>query len=97
MGMLMASKKDPVENVEFINLLCRLGVSYHFETEIEDHVDYVHDALPNLLENDDHDLHTVALLFRVLRQYGCKVSSGNDLSILHFFINSIYTWIHVWE
>ncbi|KAJ6907944.1 terpene synthase 6 [Populus alba x Populus x berolinensis] len=75
MAMLMASRKDPVENVEFINLLCRLGVSYHFETEIEDQVVYVHDALPNLLENNDHDLHTVALLFRVLRQYGCKVSS----------------------
>ncbi|KAG6768318.1 hypothetical protein POTOM_027226 [Populus tomentosa] len=90
MAMLMASKKDPVENVEFINLLCRLGVSYHFETEIEDQVDYVHDALPNLLENNDHDLHTVALLFRVLRQYGCKVSSGNDLSILHFFISSMH-------
>ncbi|KAJ6951560.1 hypothetical protein NC653_040873 [Populus alba x Populus x berolinensis] len=44
--MLMASKKDPVEHIEFINLLCRLGVSYHFDKEIENSLKEIFDDLP---------------------------------------------------
>ncbi|KAJ6854512.1 hypothetical protein NC651_039437 [Populus alba x Populus x berolinensis] len=62
----MASKKDPVEHIEFINLLCRLAVSYHFDDEIEN-------SLPDLLEKHDLDLYTGSLLFRVLRQHGFKM------------------------
>ncbi|EEF38927.1 Terpinolene synthase, chloroplast precursor, putative [Ricinus communis] len=32
--MLMQSRKELTENIEFVNCLCRLGVSYHFESEI---------------------------------------------------------------
>uniref|UniRef100_A0A2K1WN29 Isoprene synthase, chloroplastic n=1 Tax=Populus trichocarpa TaxID=3694 RepID=A0A2K1WN29_POPTR len=71
--MLMASKRDPVEHIEFINLLCRLGVSYHFDKEIENNLKEIFDDLPNLLEKHDFDLHTLSLLFRVLRQHGFKM------------------------
>jgi hypothetical protein len=74
--MLMASKKDPVEHIEFINLLCRLGVSYHFDKEIENNLKEIFDDLPNLLEKHDFDLHTLSLLFRVLRQHGFKMLCG---------------------
>ncbi|KAF5743999.1 casbene synthase chloroplastic-like [Tripterygium wilfordii] len=101
--MLIASARDPVENIVLIDLLCRLGVSYHFENEIEDQLnqiftaqtipfdDHQHQYLfKNELEEqlnrvfiahqsipfDDHqyDLYTTALLFRVLRQHGYRVS-----------------------
>ncbi|KAG6738343.1 hypothetical protein POTOM_057956 [Populus tomentosa] len=71
--MLMASTKDPVEHIEFINLLCRLGVSYHFDDEIENSLKEIFDDLPNLLEKHDFDLYTLSLLFRVLRQHGFKM------------------------
>ena len=73
-GMLMASKKDPVEHIEFINQLCRLGVSYHFDDEIEN-------SLPDLLEKHDLDLYTGSLLFRVLRQHGFKMPCGECIII----------------
>ncbi|KAJ6349201.1 hypothetical protein OIU77_006730 [Salix suchowensis] len=71
--MLMTSKADPVQNIEFINLLCRLGVSYHFDSEIENNLTEIFDDLPNLLEKHDYDLYTLSLLFRVLRQHGLKM------------------------
>nr|XP_034909751.1 probable terpene synthase 6 [Populus alba]TKR66322.1 terpene synthase/cyclase family protein [Populus alba] len=71
--MLMASKKDTVEHIEFINQLCRLGVSYHFDDEIENSLKEIFYDLPNLLEKHDFDLYTVSLLFRVLRQHGFKI------------------------
>ncbi|XP_037497119.1 terpene synthase 5 [Jatropha curcas] len=86
--MLMQSTKDLAEYIELINLLCYLGLSYHFETEIEkqllhifnslpnlfDDNDYVFNSLPNLFDDNDYDLHTLAILFRVLRQHGHKMS-----------------------
>ncbi|KAI9376903.1 hypothetical protein POPTR_019G023004v4 [Populus trichocarpa] len=71
--MLTASKKDPVEHIEFVNQLCRLGVSYHFDDEIENSLKEIFDDLPNLLEKHDFDLSTVSLLFRVFRQHGFKM------------------------
>ncbi|KAB5512022.1 hypothetical protein DKX38_029050 [Salix brachista] len=74
--MLLKSKEDPVENIEFINLLCRLGVSYHFDSEIENNLTEIFDDLPTLLEKHDYDLYTLSLLFRVLRQHGFKMPCG---------------------
>ncbi|WCJ18969.1 Terpene synthase 5 [Euphorbia peplus] len=73
--MLMISTQDITKNIELINLLCRLGLSYHFETEIEQQLSHIFTLLPNFLEHNDYDLHTAALLFRVLRQHGHKVPS----------------------
>lgn len=30
----MASRANPIENIKFIDTLCRIGVSYHFEKDI---------------------------------------------------------------
>jgi hypothetical protein len=86
--MLMASKKDTVEHIEFINLLCRLGVSYHFDDEIENSLKEIFDDLPHLLEKHDFDLYTLSLLFRVLRQHGFKMPCGERmLPVLHSLSN----------
>uniref|UniRef100_A0A2K1WN15 Terpene synthase metal-binding domain-containing protein n=1 Tax=Populus trichocarpa TaxID=3694 RepID=A0A2K1WN15_POPTR len=73
--MLTASKKDPVEHIEFINLLCRLGVSYHFDKEIENNLKEIFDDLPNLLEKHDFDLYTLSLLFRANLESSAMQSS----------------------
>ncbi|KAJ4724609.1 Terpene synthase [Melia azedarach] len=71
--MLIAATDDPAENVLLIDTLCRLGVSYQFETEIEQQLIHIFESYANLPDNHDYDLYTIALLFRVLRQHGFKM------------------------
>ncbi|CAI0440879.1 unnamed protein product [Linum tenue] len=60
-------------NVELINLLERLGVSYHFEAQIEDQLRLIFEqSLSDVTERDD-GLYSVSLAFRVLRQHGYRV------------------------
>ena len=70
--MLMAAADKPSQMLNLIDRIQRLGVSYHFKTEIEA-------ALKHIYESDHHfdDLYTVALFFRLLRQQGFPVSCGN--------------------
>ncbi|XP_057994637.1 probable terpene synthase 6 [Hevea brasiliensis] len=73
--MLLQPTQELTKKIELINLLFRLGVSYHFKNEIEEQLNHIFIALPKLLDDDnDCDLHTVAILFQILRQYGYKVS-----------------------
>ncbi|XP_065848446.1 terpene synthase 5-like [Euphorbia lathyris] len=72
--LLECSTKELPENIKFINLLCRLGVSYHFEDEIDEQLRRIFNMLPKLLEDNDYELSTFANLFRVLRQYGYKMT-----------------------
>nr|XP_011458432.1 PREDICTED: (-)-germacrene D synthase-like isoform X2 [Fragaria vesca subsp. vesca]XP_011458435.1 PREDICTED: (-)-germacrene D synthase-like isoform X2 [Fragaria vesca subsp. vesca] len=71
--MLMA---PPVETglgkLELIDDIQRLGVSYHFEYEIDQTMQQIHENLNGTY--DDDDLHTCALRFRLLRQHGYNVS-----------------------
>ncbi|KAH7557008.1 hypothetical protein JRO89_XS11G0027600 [Xanthoceras sorbifolium] len=72
--MLIAPTNDVVDKVSFINSICRLGVSYLFEDEIDQQLNHILAAQPNLINEMDYDLHTVSLLFRVFRQHGYKIS-----------------------
>lgn len=49
------------------------NVSYHFENEIHQLLQQIHDQYSSTYDDDD-DLHTVALRFRLLRQQGFNVS-----------------------
>uniref|UniRef100_A0A6N2MD43 Isoprene synthase, chloroplastic n=1 Tax=Salix viminalis TaxID=40686 RepID=A0A6N2MD43_SALVM len=71
--LLVAETDDSVEKIDFINTLCRLGVSYHFESDIEEQIHKIFVTEPDLLDKNDYDLHTVALVFRVFRQHGYKI------------------------
>ncbi|WCJ38153.1 Terpene synthase 5 [Euphorbia peplus] len=73
--LFLQSKKELTENIQFINLLCRLGVSYHFKDEINEQLNCIFTLLPKLLEDNDYNLCTLANLFRVLRQNGYKMTS----------------------
>nr|A0A7G5KLV1.1 RecName: Full=Sesquiterpene synthase TPS2; AltName: Full=Beta-copaene synthase TPS2; AltName: Full=Beta-cubebene synthase TPS2; AltName: Full=Beta-ylangene synthase TPS2; AltName: Full=Terpene synthase 2; Short=CoTPS2 [Cananga odorata]QMW48843.1 terpene synthase 2 [Cananga odorata] len=60
-----------LQDLNLIDEIQRLGVGYHFETEIENAMKRIY----NSRDNDDDDLHAVALRFRLLRQHGYNVSS----------------------
>ncbi|CAK9321894.1 unnamed protein product [Citrullus colocynthis] len=69
--LLINTTKDNIEKLRLIDSIQRLGVSYHFETEI-------HRVLQQLYHNSaqhDNDLHTMTLRFRLLRQQGYNISS----------------------
>ncbi|KAK4851259.1 hypothetical protein QYF36_013665 [Acer negundo] len=72
--MLVVAANDPVEKISLINLLCRLGVSYHFQAEIELQLNYLFESEHNLGDDNDYDLYTISVLFRVLKQHGYKIS-----------------------
>ncbi|KAJ8773756.1 hypothetical protein K2173_006406 [Erythroxylum novogranatense] len=63
--MLVGASKEHSEKLRLIELLQRLGVSYHFENEIEDLLDGIAVAC----QDEDDDLHIVALRSRLLRQH----------------------------
>ncbi|KAM3730598.1 hypothetical protein ACB098_12G099300 [Castanea mollissima] len=72
--MMLHKVVDPLEQLELIEILQRLGLSYHFEEEIKRIIDGVY--------NNDHgggtwkteNLYATALKFRLLRQHGYSVS-----------------------
>nr|AGW18161.1 terpene synthase 4-1 [Copaifera langsdorffii] len=73
--MLVPATDKPLTKVRLIDSIQRLGVDYHFESEIDEVLcqiqnNYVKDGIITLNE----DLHSMALLFRLLRQQGYHVS-----------------------
>ncbi|KAB1227455.1 (-)-germacrene D synthase [Morella rubra] len=70
--MLMAPVDKPLEKLNLIDTIQRMGVGYHFENEIEDILQELHKA-PHGHEFDG-DLHFISLRFRLLRQQGYFVS-----------------------
>ena len=67
---------DPLKQLEFIDILQRLGISYHFENEIKDMLTMTY---KNHCENDDwkiNNLYATSLEFRLLRQYGFNIQQG---------------------
>ncbi|XP_014491416.1 (-)-germacrene D synthase-like isoform X3 [Vigna radiata var. radiata] len=63
--------------LSFIDSVQRLGVSYHFEHEIDNALCQMYDISTkdnNIIAHSD-DLYHTALLFRLLRQHGYRISS----------------------
>ncbi|XP_038718868.1 probable terpene synthase 6 [Tripterygium wilfordii] len=74
--MLMTSPSNhPVQKIVLIDLLCRLGLSCHFDHEIQQQLEHIFDAEIISFDENRNDLHTIALMFRVFRQHGYKMSS----------------------
>ncbi|KAK7405095.1 hypothetical protein VNO78_06288 [Psophocarpus tetragonolobus] len=63
---------------QFIDSIQRLGISYHFEQEIEGalHQMYNISTKYSTIITCNGDLHQIALLFRLLRQQGYQISSN---------------------
>lgn len=73
--MIVATEPNVKEKLSLIDTVERLGISYHFQKEIDEQVHNLYNNVcPELMANED--LHTVALYFRLLRQHGCNISTG---------------------
>ncbi|CDY68788.1 BnaCnng60530D, partial [Brassica napus] len=73
--MLNDERTTHLEQLELIDDLQKLGVSYHFEREIDNILTFTyHKDRRNFMEYDmEYDLHATALEFRLLRQHGFNV------------------------
>ncbi|KAK8921852.1 Terpene synthase 10 [Platanthera zijinensis] len=82
-------QKDSVELLELVDNMRRLGVSYHYESEIKNLLRSISSSLLVSLENKKN-MHASALLFRLLREYGFQVQKCADI-----LLNSIKneSWI----
>uniref|UniRef100_A0A7N2MWR6 Uncharacterized protein n=1 Tax=Quercus lobata TaxID=97700 RepID=A0A7N2MWR6_QUELO len=74
--MLMAPIDNLLEKLELIDAIQRLGVSYHFEGEIDEVLQQIHRKHHTCdVQESDDALYTVALHFRLLRQQGYNILS----------------------
>ncbi|KAG6714133.1 hypothetical protein I3842_05G187900 [Carya illinoinensis] len=73
-NMLMAPVDNISQKLELIDAIQRLGVSYHFESEIDDIIQQIHNNDDNTGDSHD-DLYTISLRFRLLRQRGYNTPS----------------------
>jgi (-)-germacrene D synthase len=75
--MLVSKSEKSLEKVHLIDSICRLGLSYHFEHEIEQVLEHIHN---NYVENGgiafEDNICSLAVLFRLLRQHGFHVLPG---------------------
>ncbi|XP_031097340.1 (-)-germacrene D synthase-like [Ipomoea triloba] len=70
-NMLVEAPCISSQKLELINKIQLLGVSYHFEKEIEATLQLIFNTYYEFnAENDENDLYTVSLRFRLLRQQG---------------------------
>ncbi|KAJ1376771.1 Terpenoid cyclases/protein prenyltransferase alpha-alpha toroid [Sesbania bispinosa] len=74
--IFLSSSNHISQNLNVIDSLQRLGISYHFEREIDEALEQIHHTFTNNNVNiEECDLHYLALLFRLLRQKGYHISS----------------------
>lgn len=76
--MMLEKETNPLAQLELIDTLQRLGVSYHFEEEINNLLKgiYLMSKDPGNGKGKENNLHATALEFRLLRQYGYWVNQG---------------------
>ena len=75
-SLLTAPQTKMIDTMNLINTLERLGISYHFENEIEEKLQQFFHLNTNYHDDEAYDLYTVALHFRLFRQHGHRISTG---------------------
>ncbi|KAL0454376.1 UNVERIFIED_CONTAM: Gamma-cadinene synthase, partial [Sesamum latifolium] len=73
-SMLLSEESTTIEKLILIDTLERLGVGYHFEQEIEDQLREIFRFQSQDTDQDNYDLFTTSLQFRLLRQHRYSVS-----------------------
>ncbi|CAA0836098.1 Tricyclene synthase- chloroplastic [Striga hermonthica] len=68
---LLDEKMGPIQQLELIDDLSRLGISYHFEDKI---IQILNNLYTSITSCEGDDLYSTALEFRVLRQHGFQLS-----------------------
>ncbi|CAL5200777.1 unnamed protein product [Lathyrus oleraceus] len=73
-----SSNNNISQKLNIIDSLQRLGISYHFESEIDEALEQIHNSLiinKEISTKEEDDVHFLALAFRLLRQKGHHISS----------------------
>ncbi|KAK6919442.1 Terpene synthase, metal-binding domain [Dillenia turbinata] len=70
---LISEPMEPLERLELIDAVQRLGLRYQFEIEIKNAIQDVVNQTNDQDASFHHDLHSAALRFRILRQTGYHV------------------------
>ncbi|KAH7665846.1 (+)-alpha-terpineol synthase protein [Dioscorea alata] len=72
---LLLENKDIIHQLKLIDTLRHLGVAYHFEKEIKEAIGTINSSMNiNFIKSDLFD---TPLFFRLVREYGYKVSQGD--------------------
>ncbi|XP_073129016.1 gamma-cadinene synthase-like [Henckelia pumila] len=77
--MLMAKEsKTSTDKIALIDILERLGLSYHFEKEIDEQLELIfrESSASNFKTMEKYDLFNTSLLFRLFRQHGHIIPCG---------------------
>lgn len=72
-SMFAAAEKSS-ERLRLIDSIQRLGLSYHFEDEINEILEHIQKS--SKVDDEEEDLYIIALRFRLLRQHRYYVSCG---------------------
>ncbi|KAG7944362.1 hypothetical protein I3843_15G097000 [Carya illinoinensis] len=81
--MMFHKVVDPIKQLELIDTLQRLGVSYHFEDEIRRILKYKHNTHHNGDVREKQSLYATAIEFRLLRQHGYDIPQETFKSFLN--------------
>lgn len=78
----LGERRDSLEQLELIDILQRLGISYHFETEIKDILERIYSKV---YEDDwkKNNLYATSLEFRLLREHHFDISEGTGEFFIH--------------
>lgn len=89
-NILMSSKNSDYERIHLIHLLINLGISYHFEIEIDEILNQAFGNLENIIAKEN-DLETISTMFEVFRLRGYYMSCGKNIT---FPYSPTYIYIH---
>ncbi|WKA01891.1 hypothetical protein VitviT2T_020143 [Vitis vinifera] len=73
---MLGKVKKPLDQLELIDVLQRLGLYYHFKDAIKRILDSIYNQYNQHEEWKKDDLYATALEFRLLRQHGYDVPEG---------------------
>ncbi|XP_010468172.1 PREDICTED: terpenoid synthase 18-like [Camelina sativa] len=71
--LIMSSQSSDKEKIRLIHLFISLGISYHFDKEIQEILKHSFTKLDDIIVGED-DLETISIMFEVFRLYGHKMS-----------------------
>lgn len=77
--MFQSSNQNIMQKLNFIDSIQRFGISYHFQEEINETLEQIHNTFTKnntIIISEDSNHHFLALLFRLLRQQGYQISSS---------------------
>ena len=76
--MILEKEEDCLAQLEHIDVLERLRISYHFLDEIKTILEAIYDKTSSNDARKEDDLYGIMLKFRLLRRYRYSVSSGTQ-------------------